>query len=344
MEFVTGKNGHLINYLDDFLILQDSEESCNAMVSQFMSLCDRIGCPLVEEKTESASTTMIFLGMLMNGNNCTISIPMDKVEKALNLLNWIMSKQKVTIKLVQRLTGTLNFLNKAVIPARAFTRRMYERLTVKDKNGNPLKQFHHVSLNREFKDGCRVWQSFLMDMSQPQLCRPFIDIEKDSNAIDMRFYTDTLLNSKLGMGGIFKGKHWFVAQWDPQFIKTAKPSIEFVELLALTTGILIWGDQMVNTRVILYCDNKTVQKICNKYASSCMQSMKLVRILALDSMQYNRHIFIRHIRSSKNDLADALSHLQFRCFWRLAPETMNQRPDPLPNKIWSIEKIWYNED
>ena len=77
------------------------------------------------EKTEFGSIIMIFLGILLDGEKPSLSIPEDKRQKALNQLISIINKKKATIKEIQCLTGLLNFLNKAIIPGRAFTRRMY---------------------------------------------------------------------------------------------------------------------------------------------------------------------------------------------------------------------------
>ena len=68
---------------------------------------------------------MVFLGTLLDGQQKLIAIPIEKIIKDINLLQWAINKKKVNIKFVQQLTGTLNFLNKAIVPGRAFTRGMY---------------------------------------------------------------------------------------------------------------------------------------------------------------------------------------------------------------------------
>ena len=56
------------------------------------------------------------LGILLDRINHTLCIPLEKKEKALNLLKWAVAKKKVAIKFIERLTGTLNFISKAIIP------------------------------------------------------------------------------------------------------------------------------------------------------------------------------------------------------------------------------------
>ena len=171
------------------------------------------------EKTEWATTCITFLGILVNGKTHSLSIPHEKVTKALNLIRWAIAKKKVTIKFIQRLTGTLNFLNKAIVPGRPFTKGMYNKLKLKDNQGNLLKQFHHINLEQDFINNCMMWEVFLTSADCVQLCRPFIDVYEFAEAKTLNFYTDTSLNKFLGMGGIF-GNRWIVGTWGPQFIET----------------------------------------------------------------------------------------------------------------------------
>ena len=60
------------------------------------------------------------------------------------------SKNKnIQLKQLQQLTGFLNFLGKAVVPGRAFTRRLYAiEEQAKDKN---LKKYHHIKIRAEMR-------------------------------------------------------------------------------------------------------------------------------------------------------------------------------------------------
>ena len=116
------------NYLDDFLFMALCQLICDGMVQEFLVVCDLIGCPVSIEKTEAALPWMVFLGILMDGSKKLLVIPFEKKVKALNLLNYALSKKKVTIRFVQQLAGTLNFLNRAMVPGRVFTRGMYHKL------------------------------------------------------------------------------------------------------------------------------------------------------------------------------------------------------------------------
>ena len=106
----------ITNYLDDFLFIAFLENLCNNLMQNFLAICDEVNCPISEEKTQWASPTMIFLGMLLNGATLTVCIPIKKLDKTVQMINQLISKKKVTIKLIQQVTGILNFLNRAVVP------------------------------------------------------------------------------------------------------------------------------------------------------------------------------------------------------------------------------------
>ena len=88
----------ITNYLDDFLFIALCVRICNGMVKEFMVICSTIGCPIAPEKTEMATSRIVFLGVLLDGAQHILVIPEDKKTKAINLLNWAINKKKVTVE------------------------------------------------------------------------------------------------------------------------------------------------------------------------------------------------------------------------------------------------------
>ena len=116
VEFISGQEQLVINYLDDFLFIQVTRQACNQLVRTFLVIYQVINLPVSLDKTEWASESVIFLGILINGNNLTLSIPIDKRNKALKLLNQFSDKKKATAKELQVLTGYLNFPQQGNLP------------------------------------------------------------------------------------------------------------------------------------------------------------------------------------------------------------------------------------
>ena len=330
----------ITNYLDDFLFIAMLKAMCDHLISEFIKLCEMLSLPLAKEKTEWGCTRLVFLGILLDGERLILCIPLEKKNKALNLLNNLKDKKKATIKQIQVLTGYLNFLTKAIYPGRTFIRRMYAKGNQYKQGRRVLCQYHHVRLDNEFKFDCETWRTFLEMHEKTAVCRPMIDVERSTRtAKQLCFYTDVSAAKNLGMGGIFNS-HWFFAKWEHSYIERNKPSIEYLELLAVMTGVLTWQDELNNIRMILYCDNKAVVDMINGQTSSCKNCMYLLRILVLNNLIHNRKLFARHLTSSENFLSDALSRMQFDCFWHLAPKNMDKFPSSLPEDIWPASKIW----
>ena len=330
VRYLNDQQGLVINYLDDFLFVSLEEEACNAMMNNFLDLCHQINFPVAIDKTEFASTDMIFLGILLDGVRDLLIIPEEKRIKALNLVQWMLDMKKATVRTLQQLAGILNFLHRAIFPGRVFTRRMYAKFSsFLDTNGklikgSKIKHFHHVKLDREFKDDCRVWEIFLSQRGPSVLCRPFIDLDTEITAKELDFMTDAAAGSERGVGCVF-GRRWAWAKWPVGFIKTCKPSIEFLELYGLVVAVYIWSKDLSNKRSIIFCDNNSVVSMVNTNSSKCRHCMFLLRLFVLRCLDYNMRISTKHIFGKDNILADILSRQRLDIFRRIAPQ-MNKIP------------------
>ena len=181
----------ITNYLDDFLFIHYLRRVCNQLLQAFLNVCARINFPVALEKTVWASEVIEFLGVLLNGRCLTLAITQDKIIKALNQIQEVTCHRKITVKHLQKLSETLNFFTRAIVPGRTFTRRIYNKFAVKNigKNNVPLRQYHHVSIDAELQSDCKVWEIFLE--GQSEFNRPFIDFRDPSDCTTkLAFYTD----------------------------------------------------------------------------------------------------------------------------------------------------------
>ena len=85
-ESITNTRWQVCCYLDDYLLVEETEEKCNRLVDLFINFCAQINCPLSPEKTERATSQIIFLGILLDGKHQVLGIPVDKKEKALHMI------------------------------------------------------------------------------------------------------------------------------------------------------------------------------------------------------------------------------------------------------------------
>ena len=323
-----------VNYLDDYLFGAILRNFCNSQLQLFIDTCDRLKFPISMEKTVWASTRIVFLGLLIDTVLRMVFIPMDKIQKALTMVNWMMRKRTVTIKQLQSLTGFLNFLCKCVVPGRAFNRRLYSLATC------GMKDNLHVNVTREVKQDLLLWQIFL---SEPTVFnRRFMEFDTNLTALELFFYTDA--SSTKGCGGVFNDE-WFIMEWEDDIFEHPNyyPSINYLELYALTIGILNWACKFRNQFVTIFCDNMSVIHMVNSNTSKCAYCMDLIRIIVLHSMIMNVRIKAVHVPTHLNIYADSLSRLDYKRFRAQAKKqnrTFKSKPTPIPDKLVPMTKLW----
>ena len=192
-----------------------------------LMICVYLGVPVSEEKMVWGSLQLVFLGILLDGEHKILAVPQEKRDRAVNLLLKFLQSKKATVKDLQSLVGFLIFLCKAIHPGCAFAWRMYskfsglvefegklstikyEQLGISDelaKKQKVLEPHHHVNLDKEFREDCEVWLSFL-ESQDSSVCRPFVDLSSSLQADQLFFYTDSSVNPDLGFGAIF-GTHF----------------------------------------------------------------------------------------------------------------------------------------
>ena len=340
-EFQIGHKDSITNYLDDFLFVAPDKATCNAMVSSFIDICNQLGVPVAHEKTEFATTKI-----LLNGVSFTLALPDDKLSKAVAWIQEILSKKKTTLKNLEQLVGLLNFFNRAIVPGRAFTRRIYSKFSSLQVK---LKSYHHLKVDSELKKDLQIWLQFLTrDSTFPisLLARPYIDLKKDSSNTNhsccLNFTSDATAAKNLDFGCVYDDA-WTYQRWEPNFIKSRSPSIEFLELYALCQAVFIWAPKLMGIRALIYCENEAVTHMVNNQTSGCKYCMVLIRKLVLKSLHYNFRLTVRYISSKDNFLSDSLSRLKVELFrWQATTIGLfpAEKPTPLSQELWPLSALW----
>lgn len=327
------------NFLDDFLQVDQLLKLSWMNLRKYQELCKIIQFPLAEDKTTLPTQIIVFLGMLLNSRTQTISVPVEKINKAITQLENLLRCKKTTVKYLQQVTGLLNFICKAVVPGRAFTRRLYAKINTL------MKPFHHVRVDAEMRNDIMVWNLFLRNNAA--LCRPFIDFTGSiqDTAIDLDFTSDASAALDKGFACCYKD-FWFAYQWKDcgsKFLKAMESceiSINYLELVALAMGIISFAEYFRNKRVNIFCDNQSVVHMINQSTSSCRKCMILIRIITLISMEFHCRIFAKWVKSEDNILADSLSRGDFKRFWNHAPSSMSKQMRILPESVWPLPLEW----
>ena len=216
---------------------------------------------------------------------------------------------------------------------------MYAKLNGKLTNGQgvQLKQHHHVSIDKEFKNDCAMWVMFLNH--QAMVNRKFTDLDQSRTYTDVSFFSDSSRNPDLGFGCFFQNR-WMFGKWEVGFIEKYEPSIAYLELFALVLGIIKWESQLRSKYILIHCDNQSVVQMVNNATSSCKNCMYLLRLLTLNNMINDRAIKVVYIETKKIFLAYLLSRQKIKKFLEVAPGGTRAEPDSLPQELWPLSKIW----
>ena len=339
LKYRTNKDS--VNYLDDNFFVQLIKSLCDHQVEEFLKICNLIGLPISIDKTFWGSTLMIFLGFLIDTVQQRVLIPCEKRTHGINMIRFVLEickskkavQRKITVHQLQSICGFLNFLGRVIVPGRAFTRRLYAPLS------SNLKPHYHVRVTKEMQSDLQMWEQFLLN--QAAYCRPFADFEESVHAKDISFAMDASKNSKLGFGG-HCGSAWMQQKWG-SFITEYNPSIQYLELFALTAGVLTWVQNYPNKTLIIYTDNKSVRSMVNHTTSGCKNCMVLIRKLVLHCLIHNVKLKAVYLKSSKNKIADSLSRFQDKRFNKLAKKyNLDSVPTEVPSSLWPADKLWVN--
>ena len=248
------------------------------------------------------------------------------------MVEYFLNKRnsKVTVLQIQRLAGFLNFLCKCIVPGRAFVRRLYSLVIAEGK----LLPHHHVRITEEVRLDMKIWKQFL---TMPEVfSRHFLScVVKAAKDIDM--YSDASGCIQKGAGA-YCGANWTVCKWHKDWKIQEKPSIEYLELYAVATAVLLWIKNFKNSTIMLHCDNRSVCRMINKSSTKCKNCMVLIRIIVLECIIQNVDLSAEWLSTKDNGKADALSRLEFPRFRDLAKGTMNIWPDRMPSNIWPVQK------
>ena len=128
--------------------------------------------------------------------------------------------------------------------------------------------------------------------------------------------------------------------WGSQ-VKVLDPSIQYLELYALTAAVLAWIDRFQNKFVTIFCDNQSIVAMVNNSTSKCINCMTLIRKIVLQCLIYNVTITAKFVPTHKNEIADSLLRFKNEKFRNLTVNrNMESEATPIPEAIWPMTKIW----
>ena len=309
----------VIHYSDDFLLLtRDDLIMARKHLKRFKKAFKIMNIPIALDKLIGPETALPYLGIEIDTNSFTVSIPSDKVDEMMAQMPRWCGRRTCTLRELQSLNGRLNFYSKVILPGRMFTRRLI------DLTKTVSKPSHHITFNRDAREDIHWWCELLMNHNRSS----FIPDPKRVYSTDLLLFTDAAKTH--GFGAVY-GSSWIQSRW----VQFADEGIDFQELFAIVAAVVTWGHHWQGKRVVFVTDNKPITQIWESGASPSPNIMSLIRRLYLFAARSHFSISFKHILGHFNAAADALSRFQMSRFRQLEPDA-DLEPTPIPVEAWDI--------
>lgn len=161
----------LIIYLDDLLILADSEQTARLHLATAMNLLESLGFIINLKKSVLAPVHKIeFLGLSVDSVTLCLALPRDKVTSICRECEGLIANPVATVRQLAHLLGRLNSSIQAVFPAPLYYRCLQQaKIQALHSGGHYESQ---VYLNQEAIEELQWWAENLMAWNGSALAHP----------------------------------------------------------------------------------------------------------------------------------------------------------------------------
>lgn len=273
-------------YIDDLIILSPDKEKADRDLEVAQKLLRDLGLPEAPDKVQSPSTRVTWLGVVIDSEKMSISVPQDKLSEVRSCVAAALKLKTMTKKHLQSVIGKLIHVAKCIKPARLFVSRLLEALR------GMKKKFLRVT--SEMKQDLMWFSEFSAHWNGVGL----INVSEPS----MNIFVDA---SGSGIGAT-DGRTAYGGQVSPMWDPAENISeLEAVNLVVALQTFLTDADRGRHIKV--FCDNMATVEVCttgrgrNQIILDCARNIWMVQALLDIKITYE------HIAGTKNVFADALS-------------------------------------
>ena len=134
----------LMHYLDDYFnVGPPDSKTCGDNVNIMIYMASHLEVPLAPEKLEGPTTSLVFLGVLIDTIGMETAIPEEKLQEFLAELNCWCSRIKCLKRELLSLAGKLNWAYRVIPVGCIFLSRLVDLSTI------ARLPHHHISVNLE---------------------------------------------------------------------------------------------------------------------------------------------------------------------------------------------------
>jgi hypothetical protein len=280
-------------YIDDFLIIEDSADSCQRSLDCIVALVESLGLCVNWDKVSGPAQQLVFLGVDIDCTQRTLALPAKKLaETKVLIASWI-GKKKATKKSIQQLIGKLNWCCRVMLGGRTFLRNLVDLLL---KVSQP---HHYVRLGVAARADLDWWSVGI------ELFHGFAPFPADIPVPSSCFSTDACLEG----GGSFHYGDWFYVNWVWDIPSFASKNINVLELKTVLLSARRWGHLWEGRHILVHSDNSSTVASINKSTSRSGEMLLLVKELFWCSVFFNFKLSAAYLPGKLNVISDRISRL-----------------------------------
>ena len=290
--YIHGLFGYLSRpYIDDFGGAEMDFSCADKAMNTLHSVLDTVGLEVAEHKTCTPSNVMIWLGILIDSENMTKSIPDTKLLEIKTFVKSWENKVYATRREVQSLMGMLNFVSGVSYSVRVYTNRVLNFLRTMDKDGL-------YKIPSEVRDDLDFFQILMPDFNGVTLLAKELVPSSDQLEIDACL---------TGCGGLC-GSQYYSREF-PKFVLSENHPIAHLEILNAVVATRLWAPIWRGCKLQLYCDNMNACLALQNGRCRDLFLQSCVRAIFLLTAQYDIDLLVCHSPGVSLQAADALSRL-----------------------------------
>ncbi|OWZ07944.1 hypothetical protein PHMEG_00019592 [Phytophthora megakarya] len=262
-----------------------------------------------EKKFSRWSTKLDALGLSWDTEARTISMPPEKVDKALTRIASVLQADLISRHQLEKLLGSLRYMSLCCRSARAFVQRLHQVWC-------QTSRFHRIRLSAEITQDLR-WVECLLQNGRANKVSTSVVAGTLEPAVHLFMDAcDEGLCILYPSAREYVRLHFDVEELQaiksPLSAESAWFSINVREALSAVLAVLVWGPRWSshvranNQPVHIRCwiDNKSAVAWLGNQQSRNPSGQELNRVLACAELQFGLHVSTEHLRGSSNFLAD----------------------------------------
>ena len=288
--YIHGRRGYYSRaYLDDFGGAERSESRAQCALCTLQQVMAELGIKEAEGKICQPSRVMIWLGILFDTVNMTMTIPPAKLEEVMQTVREWEGRTRATRHDMQCLLGLLQFVASVAPPARIFTNRMLKEMReAPDVGAGTLS----LGFKRDVDFFVRLLPAFngvKIMVKEEVECQELLQ-----------------LDACLTGCGAFDGREYYSEEF-PRSLREGGHPIARLELLNVVIAVKLWARGWTHRRVRIHCDNMNACLAIRTGRSRDEFMQACVRELFVYSVRYDVELVPEHRPGVLMGTADALS-------------------------------------